>query len=104
MASTLEIIKPHKKETFDMNKGFDFISVIREDKPAKLECSFAEFSKSVFEACNFSNKKADYLEKVAIKLFEWIGEDEVYQKYDTSFTDEECEYEEVADRFFEDEN
>lgn len=105
MASELEIIKPHKKETFNMFKGFDFIDTISKDEPKKLECSLSEFTRSIHKACVFPDEfKADYIDKVAIKLFDWISDDEVYQKYDTSFIGEECEYEEVEDRFFEEEN
>lgn len=103
MGILLEIVKPEKEIYFDLNKGFNYIKGIAEyDKPQKLNMTLIEFVKSLknaIEPLYFSYDIKKRIDEFAPILYEWIGDDLIYQTFDNSIPDEALDYKCVGDRF-----
>ena len=104
MSVYLHIVKPQTEEYFDLNKGFSFIKGIAGDnpwdKPKKLDMSFEQFKQAIKEAMDYDNAVwTKILYKIARPLYEWIGDDKIYQIYDVAMSGEELDYKCIGDRF-----
>lgn len=116
MGIELFIAKKDKPEYFNMFKGFSNIEGISKCKweAKKLSLTKEELYKNILNA-SFGDIKdieiQNYYKKVSDKLYEWIGNDDIWQETDCSFdycfdiddNNHFISYKETADRFFNEE-
>ena len=105
MGVLLFIVKEEKPEYFDLNKGFNELESINEwGNPDNYELSIEDLKQDLLK--NWQGKRSkdidEWAQKLAERLYKWMGNDIVYQTYDTFFDyefDEKTDYEETGSRF-----